>query len=246
MSYLTTTRRRRPMGGFVDTVINTVADAIWDKQTSGGTNTETSACLAQANAQTATLDAKASDLSKNWRPSGFYSPDQVTRLVTATLDVIARARSAMAQVIADETLGDSSQLRGEWTTKLNRKAGDGTPYMAAARTAANAGRAVVNAPGLKTWVVNTMLDASSAMNAAYVIACLRPWWAGLFNAFATVFNALWSLAKSIVGVAVDVGTAVVKVAAGVASLPSILLIGGAAVAGYFVLKDMGKLPKFGS
>lgn len=232
MSYLSTKRRRAPraMAG-LDDLFNEIADALWNKNTQGGTKTETSACLAQANAQTAQLDAKTSDLSKNWNPTGFYSATQVTQLVNGTLDILNRAVVAIGQTQADDTLGDSSTLKS-FADNVQRKMAAASAYQAAVRTATDAGQAAINAPGLKDWVVKSMIDASAAMNAAYVVACLRPWWAGVFNLFASAFDALWKLAKAIVGVIVDVGTTVVKVATGLASLPSWLLFAGAAAGGY--------------
>lgn len=239
MSYLVKNKRRRyrgnrvAMGGIAD-FFNSLADEIWKSDPSNAVKTETNACLAEAHAQTAQLDAKTSDLSKNWRPSGFYSAQQVQQLVNATLDVLHRAQVALGTVIADDTLGDTASLRGTWSSTVQRKVDAARPYVDAAQAASTAGTAAVNAPGLKDWVVKSMQESSNAMDAAYVVACQRPWWAGVFRAFATAFNALWSLAKAIVGVAIDVGTAVVKVASALPDIANVLMWGGLAVGAYFL------------
>lgn len=237
MSYLVkrNKRARRAMGD--DNPVDWLKDLWFELTTEGGTKTETNACLAEANQQTASLDAKATDLSKNWKPSGFYSVTQVQQLVSGVADILNRGILAGQQALADAISDEWDNSIKSLVTGCQKRLASGAAYTQAAQ-AAQASGATVNAPGLKDYVVTCMTHASSTINAAYVAACQRPWWVGVYKAFATAFNALWALAKAIVGVAVDVGSAIVSVAAEAPTAAKYLLWGGIAVGAAYVLREM--------
>lgn len=238
MSYLVKQRRYRgqpkAMDGFTD-FINTIADQIWQK--SGRPPTEVQACLTAANAQTAQLDAKTRDLNLNWKPTGFYSPTQVQQLVAGVADVLNRSNAALQKSLSG-AISDERDALKEFITRNNKQIAASQPYLAAARQVSSSGAAAVNAPGLKNWVIKAMIDASSGIDAAYVMVCLEPWWIDVARAFVVAFNALWSLAKGIVGVVVDVGAAVVKVASNLDTIWTIAKWGGLAMAAAFVIREV--------
>lgn len=169
-------------------------------------------CMTSANATVAQLDAKTEDLAKNWRPSGFYSVDQVRQLVAWTNAVLAQAQSTVTSGISAQPAGSGAiaPLR-EMLLSINRKMAEGTVFVNAANTAAAQGIRVIDAPGLKNWVTFSMSHASAGVAGVAYVECTKPWFVGPLASFRALLDTLWSGAKRVVGVVLDVGEAVLEV-----------------------------------
>src|SRR3954466_2106332 len=73
---------------------------------------ETEVCRQAANSASAPFDAKIADVSKNWNPSGYYSPDQITKVVGATMQLVMAAGNLVTSAKADWS-GSQSDLTNE-------------------------------------------------------------------------------------------------------------------------------------
>jgi hypothetical protein len=187
-------------------------------------------CLDQANQQTAPFDAKIDALVKNWKPTGFYTADDVRTIVGRTLEAVQSAQAAVNQAAAEPNASQDSVMRA--TSDLGRAGQRSLDYLDAAKQAEAQGIRVVNAPGLKRWVTDTLGAASSAMVTAAVIGCTTPWWVGALAWFQTQFDQVWGAVRMIVGAALTVGEAVLQVPDALGDMITILKwglgIGGAA------------------
>ena len=201
---------RRGMSGFLDDVLAGAGIAPLLPPS------ETSACLDQANAAVAPLDAQIDDLVKTWEPTGFYTPQDLRGFVTATMAVLRQGQAALDQAASEPQASQESILRA--TDDLARMGARSLDYLQAATTADQQGIRVVNAPGFKRWITDALASASSAVVTASVIGCLRPWWAGALTAFQRAFDALYAVAKQFVGAVVAIGETALKV---VGDLPEI-------------------------
>jgi len=168
-------------------------------------------CVDQANLTEAAFDAKVDDLVQNWQPTGFYAPADIRSLVSATMSLVQQAQAVVDQAAATANAGQDSLLRA--TDDLARAGSRSLDYLAAATQADQQGNTVVNAPGLKTWVTNTMGTCGSAVVTANAIGCLQPWWVAALAAFQSGFDLAWSAVKGIAGVLASVGVGVLQVAA---------------------------------
>lgn len=196
--------RGRGLGGFLD-------DMFYDLLGTTPEMQKNQECMAAANAASAQLLAKASDVSKNWQPTGLYSLEQAKGLVQWTLAMLSSASSAIEQTVADPTApGDRDALRIK-TAAVQRKMSDATTFTAAIGAAMQRSISVLDAPGLKTWIVNSMIVAADGVTAAHYVACQRPWWVGALSAFMAAFDKVWGMTKQILGVAADLGMAVLKI-----------------------------------
>jgi hypothetical protein len=93
---------------------------------------------------------------------------------------------------------------------------------------------VVNAPGLKRWVTDTLATAQSSMTTAAVVGCVAPWWVGALATFQRAFDAAWSAARLVTGAVLAIGETALKVAAQLPELAPLIAFGGILTVGYLV------------
>jgi hypothetical protein len=166
-------------------------------------------CLDQANAQVAPFDAKIGDLARTWNPTGFYTPEEVRTIVTSTTKLTRQAYEALTKAAAEPNAGGESIDRA--TNDLGRAGQRSLDYLAAATQAEQQGFAVVNAPGFKRWVTDTMNATSSAMVTAAVVLCLTPWWITALARFMEAADVVFSVIKRVIGAVLKTGDLALKV-----------------------------------
>lgn len=213
-------QRRKPpsLGGFFDDLLQGLTG-----------KSEEARCIEQANAAAAPFDAKVDDLVRNWNPTGFYTPKDLRDLISVTLKVVQQAQGVIDKAASEPGASQASIMRA--TNDLARAGQRSLDYLDAARAVEQQGLRLVNAPGLKRWVTDTLATCSSAVVTAATIGCIRPWWVGALAGFQAVFDVAFGVAKKIVGAALAIGETALKV---VGDLPDIypylkwgLIIGGA-------------------
>ena len=189
-----------------------------------------SQCLDEANAKVAPLDARVADLAKNWKPTGFYAPDDIQKIIVQTMQLVSSASNALAE--APYSASDSQSQIQQAITKLGQQGQRSMVYVQALRDASASGANVINAAGLKTWVLDTMQATSSALVTAAVMECNMPWLANVIIEFQGYFDVLAAVVKRVVGVVLSVGDSVLKVADHLGDIMTFLkwaaIIGGGA------------------
>lgn len=233
MTYLVKRRpmmRRRPqrpgMGDWMDDLLNKVTG-----QPSGEQQ-----CVDSANQQEAAFDAKVDDLVKNWNPTGFYAPADIRTLVSATMALVTQSQGVLDQVGTSASV--DSIIRA--TDDLTRAGARSLDYLAAATQADQQGITVVNAPGLKKWITNTMGSCGSAVVTANAISCLQPWWVAALAAFQSAFDVTWAAVKGVVGTVAALGAQVLKVAADLPELSTYIEIGAIALGAWWLWNTYGR------
>lgn len=222
-------RRRVPRNGLSG--ILDVIDVITGSTGTGAGNP----CLDQANAAVAPFDAKIDDLVKNWQPTGFYTTDDIRTLVSQALATVQQGQAVINQAAAEPNASQDSVMRA--TDDLARAGSRSLDYLQAATEADQQGIRVVNAPGLKRWVTDTMAAASSAMVTASVIGCITPWWVGALAAFQRTFDKAWTVIKAVVGAVIAIGETVLKVANDLPDLYGVLKWVGLALGAVWVYEN---------
>ncbi len=208
-------RRRAGMGDLMEDIMDKIL----------GRPSAEQQCVDAANITQASFDSKVDDLVTNWQPTGFYAPADIRSIVSATMALVTQAQSVLDQVGLSGSV--DSIIRA--TDDLSRAGGRSLDYLTAATQADQQGIAVVNAPGLKKWVTNTMGACGSAVVTANTIVCLQPWWLDALASFQSAFDVAWAAVKGIVGTAVAVGGQVLKIAADLPELMTYIEVGALAV-----------------
>jgi len=220
--------RRRGLSGFFDTVTGDLTSIL-------GQPSPESQCLTQANAASAPFDAKIDDLAKNWNPTGFYSTADLRSIVSSAMSTVQQGQALLNQAAAEPNASQDSVMRA--TDDLGRAGSRSLDYLQAATQADQQGIALVNAPGLKRWVTDTMAAASSAMVTAATIGCITPWWVNALATFQSAFDTAWSVVKQVVGAVLAIGETALKVADDLPQLTDLLELGLVVMAGYWVWNE---------
>lgn len=209
-------RRRKGLGDLIDD-LNQVRDRK---------------CLDQANADMAPFDAKIDDMVKTWKPTGFYTPDDLRTIIQQTLTVTNQAYDALTQVAQDVVGGDDSVMRA--TSDLGTAGQRSLDYLSAATQAEQAGLRLVNAPGLKRWVTDTLATTSSAMVTASVVSCQSSWWINALSTYQMVFDKAKAVVVRIVGSVLAIGETALKIADDLPKIYDVLKWGAVGLGAYWL------------
>lgn len=214
--------RGRGMGDAIDDSIEAVRKALWDfmgKTTvadgGGGNvvdNVLNKACGDSARAKGEEMYAKATDLDQNWNPAGLYSLEQMQSIVKSIMDVLLSASSSIDNAMANwMTSAQRSRLQSNRTDIQSKMSSEGLVFTNALGQAMKNGISVVDAPGLKRWVVTSMRTAATAMVAASYEVCTIPAWISAYQTFQKYFDIAWNVVRTVAGVAVQLGQQVLKI-----------------------------------
>lgn len=245
MSFLAQRARARarrsgamPLDGFFEDIVNSVGIMVQGKPY---VPSRSSDCLAAANEKTKGFDAQIADLNKNWNPTGFFTQAQVTQVVSSVQTMLREASNALDQQILEPTAeGDVAALR-QFKAEIARKMTDSLVFVRAAETARQQGISVIDSPGFKRFIINAMLTSSNAMTSAAYVSCMRPWFVQALAAFTVYFNAVWSIARAIVGAAVALGEKVLEIPDTISQLWKYTKWSALVVGGYFAYTRGPKL-----
>lgn len=195
------------------------------------TKSEESVCLDRANAAVAPMDAKIDDLVRNWNPTGFFLSSEIRELVIATMRAVSQAQDLVNRAAAEPNASQESVMRA--SNDLGRAGQRSLVYLDSAKAADQQGLRLVNAPGIKRWVTDTLATCSSAVVTASVIGCLRPWWVSALAAFQSAFDVVFGVAKRVVGAVLAIGETALKVVSDLPDLYGILKWMALAGVGYW-------------
>lgn len=201
----------------------------------GGNDTQ---CLDDANARVAPLDAKIANLDATWQPSGFYSPAQINTIIG---EVYALLRGASATVGNAPAGGvDAQNVRKQAIADVQRWILKGMDFVTAKNAAINQNIAIVDAPGLKRWVISSMMAASASLVAAYTLECNVPWVISAILAYQSLFDKAAGVVKQIVGVVVSAGDMILHLPDTVSDIYPYLKWGAAAAIGIWIFMELRK------
>lgn len=227
MTYMTrrhrTRARRKPsgMGGLFDLLTTSTIDLF--------TNSD---CPEEADESVAGLDNTISDIERSWSPTGFYTPDEINKVVTTVLDQVAPVTSELERLMAEMTFSD--RVKGMFVD-AQRKVGESVAFVNAGRDARSKGIRVVNAPGLKPWVIDALKANRNMARQMMLESCNRGAIQILVTRQAQAGMVVRSVVLAVGGAALRAGEAVVTVVGGIGSflgtvvplLPYLAIGGGA-------------------
>lgn len=223
-------RAAGPLSGILDFLEDIATPGLAQVRTAS--ESAGSPCLNAATAETADFDAKTDDLSRTWTPNGFYSPGDVYSLVNQTLGILAQGTAALDKVLAGDFPQSAKDALVMVRSQTQDKVTQGAVFAQAVTTAKTTGANVIDAPGLKHWIVTSMSAASVALNSASFVVCEQPWWVSALLFFKSAFDVLYAVCKAIVGAVVKFGEVVLKVPDALGTMLTYAkwgaLIGGAA------------------
>ncbi len=187
-------------------------------------------CLSTASSQPSikALDDQIMQLAKEWRPSGYYTIDQVQRIVASVVPFAAAAMVSLGA--APHTTSNAATMVKERMGKLVARTDESKIYIAACAEAKRMGADVVDSPGLRRWVMNSLQDVSAAMVTTYVLNCNTTF----IDTLASWLGALGDFLLSLAKIVVKAGQLVLKVPDAIAQMWTAIKYGALAGGAYFV------------
>lgn len=179
------------------------------------------ACGSFATMKLANTDANIIDLRDNWKPTGFYTVAQLNQILVFVAEVKGRAFDALSAAEQELQLEQHRDLLTKAEAKLSEsdtgfRDGGQAVFLTAVQTAAQAHIDVIEAQGLKRWLVQVLRAARDVEFTTKLVGCARP--ALLF----TVLQALNSAADTLVRFAKSVGEFVIAVGQAVLKIPDVI------------------------
>ncbi len=168
-------------------------------------------CLNKANnsPQVAAIDKLVTDLSKNWRPTGYYRPADIQ----GVLAVLESEAQAVGTAIASAPMstGDARSVKDQAFADILRRYTDRSKgYLQAIADAQRSGATAINAPGFKDFVIGAMRSISDGYVTAAVLQCRQTWLESILDRGYKAMATIGGIAAKVGGVVVDVGESVVN------------------------------------
>ncbi len=198
-------------------------------------------CTAQATSSVRPLVDKTNQLNATWNPTGFYTTAELREVITKGMDAIRNAQAALDQTTREIGVDfDKLNAASQSLFDVGARAID---YIAAATQADQQGLRLVNAPGLKAWLIGGLKKANDAMVASAFEECRKPWWGLALAGYVEACQALWGVVETVGGQVLAIGENTLKIGASLTELLSskmvLLALGGAFVLWHFV----GRTPR---
>ena len=191
-------------------------------------------CVNDAVLKGQSFKGKIDNLQAVWNPTGFFPPDDIRLVISSTLELQRHSSAALDKVKFAAHVRDDLLTRSY--DGLHRAGARALDYLDAAKQADAKGIRLVNAPGLKQWVIDTMNAASAALVVAHAVDCMKPVWLSALEAYQEVFDVAIARVVSVAGSLLQVGENAVKVAFSLLEHLNLLIIVGLGVGGYMIWK----------
>jgi len=185
-----------------------VLDAIQD-----GTN---AACSQFASFDLVNTDANIIDVRDNWHPTGFYTPDQMQKIVQFALEVKGKAHEALAAAEGELQIESHRKALDKALENIQDPLIDPSPFINALHDAFNQQIDVIESQGFKRWIVNVLRAARDAEFTVKMIGCARP------SVLFSVLKALNKAADVLVQFVKLVGTVIAKAGQLILKIPDLL------------------------
>ncbi len=181
-------------------------------------------CLNQANSssQVKSIDTLITNLGRNWNPTGYYRPADLQSLIDQLATEAEAAGSALAE--APLSTSDAAEAKRQAFEDIGRKFVDQSQAYKQAIAAAKArGSNVIDAPGLKDWVIRSMRAISDAYVVATVLQCRQSWVTKWLDRAYRAMAAIGAVAARILGVSASLAVNAVKAAESAVGIAGVIV-----------------------
>lgn len=219
--------------GIISFLTDPIVDTI-NYATGGGGAGSDAQCAGARDRASAKLDADSNELTLNWKPTGFYQTSDMRKVLIQTLDMLGEASKAVDRAASGELTYKPTLRMAQ--SRVAAKMHDSLAFSTALGVAAQRGIRVIDSPGFKRWVVNSMNAASVAYGHIAYMACIKPALVSLVEKAYTISRTLVSIAKTMVRIAIAAGEQILKVPDTLETVWKVTKWGGLAYLAYWALK----------
>jgi hypothetical protein len=150
--------------------------------------------IAMMNAEnlTAGLDEKINALARDWKPTGYYTPEEVQKVIAETMALVSDAIKTVGD--APLSTGDASTSIKLALDRLYRNGAQALVFVEKIRGAKPG--ALIEMKGLKDWVIRSMINCSQAFQTASVLQENLPFVVKAIAAYQEKFDKLVPILKT--------------------------------------------------
>jgi hypothetical protein len=199
-------------------------------------------CLNEGNKAAQPIYEDVLDLAKNWHPSGFYTTSQIQEIVKQTLTVLSATNDRLRSINFEEV----NSMRDDAIKQVQKRFKESLVYRDFVASAISRGTKVIDAPQLRDWVLDSLLESVNATVTAFTLKCETPWFVGVINKLIPVFHDAAKIIGSIIGFAADlietVKETIEKLPGAAVDLITYAKYGALLGVGYFIYKKLSKKP----
>lgn len=193
-------------------------------------------CAQNRDKATAGLDAQTLDLAANWKPTGFYQIADMIKMRDATMALLADASAAVTAAL-DRPLTYKATLTMA-LSKVQNASRDSLPFTNAIATAQAKGIRVIDSPGFKRWVINSMNAASVAFGHVAYMACLKPALVSAIEKAYQLWRAVVAIGKAMVRIVVAAGEQFLRIPDTLGTIWTVTKWGTLAIGAAWLLSKM--------
>lgn len=195
-------------------------------------------CAQNREKATAGLDAQTLDLAANWKPTGFYQIADMVKMRDATMATLADASAAVTTAL-DRPLTYKATLTMA-LSNVQRKMTDSLPFTNAIGEAQKRGIRVIDSPGFKRWVIDSLNAASNAMGHVAYMACIKPALVSLVEKAYQLWRTVVAIGKAMVRIVVAAGEQFLRIPDTLGTIWTVTKWGTLAVGAAWLLTKLKK------
>lgn len=160
---------------------------------------------AEQSSQTKALAAEADELERTWSTTGFYTWQEMARMIEAVGNLTRSVSSASIEQGARYTTSGLQKARNDYFDVQKRALDYNEDWKRARQT-----DAILDSPGFKRWIISVLRAANKLMFETEVAACQEPWWLAALGSYVVAFLHVAGIAKTIGKTVVSIGKTVLK------------------------------------
>ncbi len=157
--------------------------------------------------QIQSMRAQVENLDRTWSTTGYYTWQELQELIPETIKLAGIASQSAINFFSQSSTDEMKARVRAASDSYNKIAAQALDYVQTWQKAKQTG-SVINAPGLRTWVIKDLRAAVDLMRAVELAQCDSPWWLSAVSGFFGVFIGITNIAQRIGRVVVKAGEVV--------------------------------------
>jgi hypothetical protein len=195
-------------------------------------------CAQNRDRASAGLDEQTNDLAANWKPTGFYQLADMMKMRDATMKLLADAAAAVDNALTGTlTYKDTLRMAG---SRVTGKMRDSLAFTNAIAEAQAKGIRVIDSPGFKRWVIDSMNTASNAFGHVAYMACLKPTLVAVVEKAYQLWRTVVAIGKAMARIVIAAGEQFLRIPDTLATLWTVTKWGTLAVGAAWLATKMRK------
>ena len=164
-----------------------------------------------AGSQVVAMREMIDDLDRTWVTTGYYTWQEMGELIAATIKLAGLESSAALDFFHGNSTDEMKATVRKALDRYNTVAEQALDYTQTWQKAKQTG-VLINAPGLRAWVIKDLRAAADLARALEIANCQSPWWLGVVTGILGAFIAVGNIAKRIGKTIAKIGEVVLDAA----------------------------------